>query len=188
MKDPAAPVLSAADTQILRTRAKALARVPEPVVPAETLLEVLEFRLGHERYAVETCYVQEVFPLMDMTPLPCTPAFVLGIVNLRGRIVAVLELRQLFSLPEPNLPEKQRIILVRVGDLEFGLLADRIVGVNSVRRDRLQPALPTQTGIQEDYLKGVTSEHLVVLDLARIAADPKIIVHDEADEPVGPST
>ena len=179
---------SSADTEILRARAQALARAPESVAPADTLLEILEFRLGHERYAAETSHVQEVYPLKDLTPLPCTPAFVLGIVNLRGRIVAVLDLRRLFSLPDPNLPEKQRIILIQVGEMEFGLLADLIVGVSSLPRESLQPPLPTQSGIKADYLKGVTADHLVVLDLARIAADPHIIVHDEVDESVAPLT
>ena len=58
-------------TQILRDRARALARVPEQV--SDSLIEVLEFRLGIERYAVETPLVGEVYPLRDLTPLPCTP-------------------------------------------------------------------------------------------------------------------
>ena len=71
------------------------------------------------------------------------------------------------------------IILVRGNDLELGLLADVIVGVRTVRADTLQLSLPTLTGIRADFLRGVTDEHLVVLDLERILQDPKIIVQEE---------
>jgi len=167
--------------QILRARAQALARCPQPAPAAETLLELLEFHLAQERYAVETRYVREVCPFKELTPLPCTPPFVLGIVNVRGRILPVFDLKKFFDLPETGITDLHRIILVRGNDLELGLLADVVVGVRSIPADSLQPSLPTLTGIRGDYLKGVTAERLVVLDLARILADPKIIVHEEVE-------
>lgn len=142
-------------------------------------LEVLEFRLAQESYAVESRYIQEVYPLRDLTPVPCTPAFVLGIVNVRGRIVPVLDIKKFLDLPEKGLTDLHRIILIRGEGCELGLLADVIVGVRSIPFESLQPSLPTLTGIRSDYLKGVTAERLVVLDLARILADPKITVNDE---------
>ena len=174
-------VSPSAAAQILRARAQALARPPEHAPAAETLLEVLEFRLAQEGYAVETRYVRAVYPLKDLTPLPCTPLFVLGIVNVGGHILPVLDLKKFFDLPEQGLTDLHHIILVRGRDLEFGLLADVIVGVRSIPVEGLQSSLPTLTGIRGDYLKGVTAEHLVVLDLARILADPKIIVHNEVE-------
>lgn len=167
--------------RILRARAQALARPLEQAPVAATLLEVLEFRLAQERYAVETRYVREVYPLKDLTPLPCTPPFVLGIVNVRGRILPVVDLKKFFDLPEQGLTDLHRIILVEGNDVELGLLADATVGVRSIPVDSLQSSLPTLTGIRSEYLKGVTAERLVVLDVARILADPKIIVHEEVD-------
>jgi purine-binding chemotaxis protein CheW len=167
--------------EILRARARALARPPEHPPVAETLLEVLEFRLAQEHYALENRYVAEVCPLRELTPLPCTPPFVLGIVNVRGRILPVFDLKKFFDLPEKGLTDLHRIILVRGNDLELGVLADVIVGVRSIPADSLQPSLPTLTGIRADYLKGVTAGRLVVLDLARILSDPKIIVHEEVE-------
>ena len=166
---------------ILRVRAQALARPPEHAPAAVTLLEVLEFRLAQERYALETRYVREVYPLKDLTPLPCTPPFVLGIVNVRGRILPVFDLKKLFDLPAQGLTDLHRIILIEGNDMELGLLADAAVGVRSIRVDSMQPSLPTLTGIRSEYLKGVTAERLIVLDVARILADPKIIVHEEVD-------
>lgn len=168
--------------QVLRARAQALARPADPARASEEFLEVLEFRLAQERYAIETQYVREVHPLKDLTPLPGTPPFILGIVNVRGRIVPVVDLKKFFELPEQGLTDLHRVILLEGSDLEVGLLADATVGVRSIPLDSLQSSLPTLTGIRRDYLKGVTSEHLVVLDVARILADPNIIVN-QVDHP-----
>jgi purine-binding chemotaxis protein CheW len=166
--------------KILRKRAQALAQVPPPPA-ADTVLELLEFGLAAEPYAIERRYVQEVHPLRDLTPLPCTPAFILGIVNVRGRIVPVLDLRKFFELPERGLTDLHRTIIVRGHDLEIGLLADVIIGINAVPAERLQVSLPTLTGIRADYLKGVADGRLVVLAVERILSDPKIIVHEEVE-------
>jgi purine-binding chemotaxis protein CheW len=164
---------------ILRARALALSRRPEPEPDSGAMLDLLEFRLAKERYAVENRYVQEVCPLKDLTPLPCTPDFVRGIVNVRGRILPVLDLKKFFDLPEQGLTDLHRIILVRGHDLELGLLADVVVGVRSLPQNSLQPSLPMLTGIRSDYLKGVTHERLVVLDASKILDDPRIVVHEE---------
>lgn len=166
---------------ILRARARALARPRESATVANASLELLEFRLAQECYALETRHVREVYPLRDLTPLPCTPPFVLGIVNVRGRITPVIDIKKFFDLPDKGLTDLHRIILVRSNDLELGLLADVIVGVRTIPMDSLQASLPTLTGIRADYLKGVTAERLVVLDLDRILTDPKIIVHEEVE-------
>ena len=167
--------------EILRARARALARPRESAVVAQASLELLEFRLAQECYALETRHVREVYPLRDLTPVPCTPPFVLGIVNVRGRITPVIDIKKFFDLPDKGLTDLHRVILVRGNDLELGLLADVIVGVRSIPVNSLQPSLPTLTDIRADYLKGVTAERLVVLDLDRILADPKIIVHEEVE-------
>ena len=134
-----------------------------------------------ERHALENRHVREVYPLKNLTPVPCTPSFVLGIVNVRGRITPVIDIKKFFDLPDQGLTDLHRIILVRGDGIELGLLADVIVGVRTLPVDRLQASLPTLTGIRADYLKGVTADRLVVLDLDRILADPKIIVHEEVE-------
>jgi purine-binding chemotaxis protein CheW len=175
----APPPAALADPQaILRARARALARPQESATVAAASLELLEFRLAQESYALETRHVREVYPLNDLTPLPCTPAFVRGLVNVRGRITPVIDIKKFFDLPDQGLTDLHRIILVHGNGLEIGLLADEIEGVRSVPIGALQASLPTLTGIRADYLKGVTADRLVVLDLDRLLADPKIIVHE----------
>lgn len=164
--------------EILQARARILARARDPENATEGFLELLEFRLASERYAVEMTHVQEVQPLRDLTPLPGVPTFFPGIVNVRGRILPVLDLKKFFDLPEQGLTDLHRIILVQRFDVEIGLLADTIVGIRSLAPNRLQASLSTLTGIRADFLKGVSDERLVVLDLDRILSDPKIIVHD----------
>lgn len=167
--------------RILRDRARTLAREAEPVPPPATLIELIEFGLADERYALETVFVREVHPLEELTPLPCTPAFWRGVVNIRGRILPVIDLKRFFDLPETGITDLHLILLVETHDLTFGLLADRITGVRSLARDTIQTSLPTLTGIRAEYLLGVTAERLVILDAERLAADRRIIVDEEVD-------
>jgi purine-binding chemotaxis protein CheW len=171
--------VSAEDRKILRTRAQQLANPLQSDTLEEASLELLEFRLAQEYYALETRHVQEVYPLKDLAVMPCTPAFVLGMVNVRGNITPVIDIKKFFDLPDKGLTDLHRIIIVQGNDIEIGLLADVIVGLRTVAADSLQPPLPTFTGIHSDYLKGVTKECLVVLDLDHILADPRIIVNEE---------
>ena len=166
---------------ILRARARALSRAPQPAARADALLELLEFRLADEAYAVETCHVAGVVPLKDLTPVPCTPPFIAGIVNVRGRLTPVIDIKKFFGLPEKGLTDLHRIVLVQDDDLEFGLLADVVVGVRSIAADTLKPVLPTLTGIAAEYVKGLTAERLILLDLARMMSDPRIIVNEEVE-------
>lgn len=168
-------------SRILRARAQALAQPTERADVTGASIEVLEFRLAGECYAVETRHVREVYPLKDLTPIPCTPPFVRGIVNVRGRITPVIDIKTFFDLPDTGLTDLHRIILIRGNNFEVGLLADASVAVRAIPLDTLQPTLPTLTGIRSDYLKGVTVERLVVLDLDRILTDPKIVVHEEVE-------
>lgn len=165
---------------ILRERARALAREPEKEEAASERLEVVEFLLAYERYGIESSYIREVYPLKELTPLPGTPPFVLGIMNVRGKILSVIDLRTFFDLPQKGLTDLNKVIIVHDGAMEFGILADAILGVRLVPVRELQASLPTLTEVRADYLKGVTEERLVVLDGGAILADGRITVHEEA--------
>jgi purine-binding chemotaxis protein CheW len=164
---------------ILHKRAKALARQLEQDQDAGAGLDILEFLLTYETYAIEMRWVAETYPLKDLTPLPCTPPFVAGIINVRGRILSVIDIRKFFDLPEKGLSDLNRVIIVHNGEMEFGILADEILGTRSIPLTEVQPPLPTLTGIREEYLKGVTRERTAILDGARLLADKNLIVHEE---------
>lgn len=165
---------------ILRKRALALAREPEKEEAAAERLEIVEFLLAYERYGIESSYIREVYPLKDLTPLPGTPPFVLGIMNVRGKILSVIDLRKFFDLPQKGLTDLNKVIIVHDEVMEFGILADAILGVRLIPLRELQPSLPTLTEVRADYLKGVTEERLVVLDGGAILSDRRIIVQEEA--------
>jgi purine-binding chemotaxis protein CheW len=169
--------------RILHERAVALAAEPgDTPTPADSV-QVVEFALAHERYAVETSFVREVYPLENLTPLPCTPDFVLGVVNLRGEIVSVIDVRKFFDLPQTGLPDLNKIIVLESGDMAFAVVADAILGVRRIVLARIQPSLPTLAGIREKYLKGITAERTVVLDAGKLLADEGIVVQDPVDSP-----
>lgn len=165
--------------EILKKRAKVLAREPQKETTDETFLEVVEFQLEYENYAIETVYIREAYPLKELTPIPCTPPFVLGIINVRGQILSVLDLKEFFNLPEKGLTDMNKVIILHSGKMEFGILADAILGVRSIPLGDIQASLPTLTDIRAEYLKGVTAERLVILDAAKILSDKNIIVHEE---------
>lgn len=165
--------------RILHERALALAAEPDRTQSLNQSTEVVEFMLAHERYAIESCYVREVVPLENLTPLPCTPAFVLGIVNLRGEILSVIDIKKFFDLPEQGLTDLNKVIVLQSGDMLFGILADAINGVRRIAVTDIQPSLPTLTGIRQDYLKGVTPERLVILDAEKLLVDQSIVVQEQ---------
>ncbi|MBI2876232.1 MAG: purine-binding chemotaxis protein CheW [Candidatus Tectomicrobia bacterium] len=165
--------------RILRGRARALSREPEAERSPSGDIEIVEFLLAYERYGLESCWIHEVYPLKGLTPLPGTPPFVLGITNIRGQILSVIDLKKLFGLPEKGLTDLNQVIILHHDPMEFGLLADAILGVRSIAREEIQPSLPTLMGIREEYLKGVTGERVVILDAERLLSDKKMIIHDE---------
>lgn len=165
---------------ILRSRAKALARKAEDV-GTEEAFEVVEFLLAHEKYAVASGYVREIYPLLELTPIPCAPRFVLGIINVRGQIISVIDIKKFFDLPEKGITDLNKVIILHSGEMEFGILADSILGVRNVRQSELEMSLPTLTGVREEYLMGVTKDREVILDAGKLLSDKKIVVQENVE-------
>jgi len=165
--------------KVLRARARLLATGGKREAESpDLLLEVVEFVLGSEHYGIESRRIREIHALSDFTPLPCTPAFVLGLVNVRGRILSIINIKRLFDLPERGLSDLNKVIVVYAGAMELGILADAILGLRPISVKEIHPALPTLTGIRAEYLKGITKESLVVLDVEKILSDEKILVNE----------
>lgn len=159
---------------VLRSRAKELAREQE-TMQEQDALEVIGFVLAHESYAVEARYVREVVPLNNLTPVPGMPSHVLGIINVRGRILFVIDIKKFFGLPEKGITDLNKVVILQSQDIEFGVLADLITGARTMAMSDLQTSLPTLTGIRGDYLKGVSGDRTVVLDANRLLSDENIL-------------
>ncbi|MEA1922844.1 MAG: chemotaxis protein CheW [Pseudomonadota bacterium] len=164
---------------ILQARAQAI-RAGGSEEDEGELLEILEFTLGLERYAFPLEWVSEVCRVGEITEIPGTPAFVKGVVNIRSRIYSVLDLGTLLALPanpDGALDPVEDILLVLAsGEMEFAVCIDRLVGVGSLPRKRFQTSLSTLDKIAAEYFKGVTSDHLVLLDAERLLNDKNIVV------------
>ena len=163
---------------ILRARARFLVheRKREKEL-SQSPLEVVEFLLASEHYGIELTSIREIHALSEFTPLPGTPAFVLGLTTVRGQILSVIDIKKLFDLPEKGLTDLNKVIVVRTQQMELGILADAVLGVQTIARNEFQPSLPTLTGIRSEYLKGITNDSLVVLDVEKILSDEKIVVN-----------
>jgi purine-binding chemotaxis protein CheW len=83
-------------------------------------------------------------------------------------------------MPGKGISDLNKVIIIHDYNMEFGILADSIIGIRDIALRDIQPPLPTLTGIREDFLKGITMERVVILDAKKLLADKKIIVHEEA--------
>jgi purine-binding chemotaxis protein CheW len=167
--------------KILKARAQELGRDGENGKTIGESIEIVEFMLAYEKYGIESSYVREIHALKELTPVPCTPPFVLGIINVRGQIVSVIDMKKFFDLPERGLTDLNKVIIVHDDTMEFGILADSILGVRTISTEEIQPPLPTLTGIQAAYLRGVTKEPTVVLDGAKMLSSRNLRVHEEIE-------
>jgi purine-binding chemotaxis protein CheW len=165
--------------QILERRARRLAEPPPATGAPQGRIEIVEFRVGAERYAIETTWVREVYQARAITSVPGTPEFVVGIINVRGRIISVVDIRGFFGLRGREGGEGVRVLILRSDEMEFALLADEIVGVSRIAAGDLQATLPTLQGTRSDYLKGITSDRMTVLDAGKMLADPGLVVDEE---------
>lgn len=164
------------EEEILTERACAMAKIGSVEEAGGESIDVLEFEMGGERYAVETAYVVEVLPLMELTPLPGGPEFILGSVIVRGRVLCLNDLSRFFGLPPRRLSERDKIVVLRKGEMEIAVLAEAILGTRAIAREDIRAlAAAGQTG--RSFLKGVTTDGTSVMDAAVILEDPRLVVN-----------
>ncbi len=161
--------------KILEERAKILA-TPEIEITLIESIRVLTFILAYERYGIETDNVLEVISLKEVTSLPHTPAFVIGVINYRGRILSIIDLKAFFNLPRKGLPEFARLIVLSDGKMEFGLLADQILGTYDIPVSDIEPVPTGLSLLGSRYLKGMTHNSLILIDSLALLTDQTIIV------------
>lgn len=145
------------------------AAVPER--PAAPLLHLIAFRLDREEYGVPVASVREVSRVGEITRVPQAPEHIRGVMNLRGRILPVLELRTRLGHP-PLVPDpKARVVVVEVHGRVLGLLVDAVAQVLKVPSDRVVPPPDDTRSAEADYLTGVAQldgRLIILLDLERM--------------------
>ena len=135
--------------------------------------QLVVFQLGAELYGVEIARVHEIIRLQAITRVPRAPAFVEGIINLRGKVIPVVDLRRRFGLPTAEHTRASRIVVVEIGDQVVGLIVDAVSEVLRIAGATVEPPSPVVAGPESEYLHGIAKlpERLVMLlDLDRVLA------------------
>lgn len=160
--------------EILRARSKALAKQQDNTTINDETIEVAEFLLGTESYAFELDHLREVCPLSEVTYIPCSPAFVAGVINLRGQIITLIDIHSFLGIPGKTVQVFNKAIILERGKLAVGFLADEVVGARKIAVEGLQTKLPGLRGLCADYLYGATKDRLVILDARKILEDSRL--------------
>jgi purine-binding chemotaxis protein CheW len=169
------------NSDILKSRAAELARESDMRPGEGPFLELLEFGLGRERYAIEARHVREIARVRDVTPVPGVPKFILGVMNIRGQILSVIDLRQFLNVSNAGIGDSRSKAIVVAGDgIEFAIIADAIEGITRLGESSVHPPPPTLNGIHTEYLKGIASDFLIILDGEKLLTASRLIVDEEA--------
>ncbi|MFN2270076.1 MAG: chemotaxis protein CheW [Anaerolineae bacterium] len=170
-------------------RAAQLAKPPVQEEKGEQV-ELAMVQLGREVYGIDVQHIQEIRPAVQITQVPRVPEWVTGVVNLRGRILSVLDLRRFFGLAPSETREDNLItpfldlVVVETPTMEVALLADDILAIEMFPTSRIQDVTDTARGIGSEYVRGVIEQGdeapmIAVLNLPALLADERLIIQEE---------
>ena len=165
------------EQEVLERRARELANKDANTTDKGSSLEVVCFVLQPEKYAIEAGYVQEVLSLKDITPIPGTPAFVMGIINFRGMIVSVINLKKVFGIMEQGLTELNKVILIKHETMTFGLVADEIQGVLPVSKADLSAPPISLDPAAAGLVEGVAPDGIILLKAKQLIYSDQLVVN-----------
>ncbi|MEW6488613.1 MAG: chemotaxis protein CheW [Thermodesulfobacteriota bacterium] len=137
----------------------------------EEILQLVTFHVGDEEFGVEILEVREINRMMEITRVPHAPDFVEGVINLRGQVIPVVDLRKRFGLPAVERDKSARIVVVELGDRVVGFLVDSVSEVLRVPRSLVEPPPPIVGGIDAAYIEAVVKLEdrlLILLDLRKL--------------------
>ncbi|WP_315371541.1 chemotaxis protein CheW [Paenibacillus xylanexedens] len=145
----------------------------------EEELKVIVFKLGSEEYGIEVDKVQTIERMMPITRVPKTLSFVKGVINLRGVVIPVIDLRGRFSLPETAKTDQTRIVIVGVDDMQVGFIVDSANDVIDIKSSAIDSPPEVVGGVKARYLRGVAkledSRLLIMLNLNEVLNKSEIV-------------
>lgn len=135
--------------------------------------QIVVFSLGQEEFAVEIARVREIVRMQPIRRMPGTPPFIEGIVNLRGSIVPIVDLRKRFGIHDSEIERNQRkIVIVDLDNRQIGILVDHVTEILRIPDESIEPAPEVVAEeIERDYITGVAKQEdrlIVLLDMIRI--------------------
>ena len=143
--------------------------VDEQTLDAEEQLVI--FELGKEVYGVDISRVQEIIRMATITKLPRAPEFVEGVINLRGRVIPVVDLKKRFGLGQGEHDRSSRIVVVDAGHHTLGMVVDAVSEVLRVQSQAIEPPSPVVTTVESDYIRGIAKldgRLVILLDLDKV--------------------
>lgn len=138
------------------------------------VLRWVTFRLENEKYGINVMQVQEVLRVTEIAPVPGAPDYVLGIINLRGNVVTVIDTRKRFGLQSKDVDESTRIVIIEADEQVVGILVDSVAEVVDLRVSEIESAPNVGTEESAKFIQGVASqdgELLIIIDLNRLLTD-----------------
>ena len=143
------------------------------------LLQLAVFQLAGEEFGVDIMQVQEIIRMPGITRIPQSPGYVEGIINLRGKIIVVIDLDTRFNMDSKELDDNSRIIVVEIGETVVGMVVDSVSEVIRLPSSNVEPAPEMiTTKIHADYLKGVgkiDERLLILLDLEKVLSEEEMV-------------
>ncbi|MCG7530066.1 chemotaxis protein CheW [Psychrobium sp. MM17-31] len=143
-------------------------------VDNDEMLQWVTFKLENETYGVNVMQVQEVLRYSDIAPVPGAPSYVLGIINLRGSVVTVIDTRSRFGLPPSDITDNTRVVIIESDKQVIGILVDSVAEVVYMKASEIELAPNVGTDESAKFIKGVCNrenELLILVDLDKLLSD-----------------
>ena len=139
---------------------------------SDVLIQLVTFKLLGEEFGLPILDVREIIRMTNVTPVPHAPSFVEGVINLRGQILPVVDLRKRFNLEQKDVDEDTRIIVVEIGNTLLGLIVDGVNEVLRIPSDTIAPPPSiVSSGIGAEYIKGIghyDEKMIILINLAKV--------------------
>ena len=137
----------------------------------DELLQLVTFSIGEEEFGVNILKVQEIIRTMEITKVPRAPEFVEGVINLRGKVIPIIDLRRRFGLAPKAHDKNTRIIVIEINNIIVGFVVDAVSEVLRIPASTVEPPPPVVAGVDSDYISGVgklQDRLLIMLDLDKL--------------------
>jgi purine-binding chemotaxis protein CheW len=134
-------------------------------------VQLVSFKLADEEYAVEIHHLQEIIRLLKITPVPQVPDFVLGIINIRGELIPVFDLRKKFGLAESAPTTQTKIVIVRAAEAVISFIVDKVIDTIKIDRRHIDPSPNVKMEMERDCVSGVgilDKRMVIVLDIEKV--------------------
>ncbi|MGA1846868.1 chemotaxis protein CheW [Deferribacter abyssi] len=143
----------------------------EDIIKEEDIIQLVGFKLGDEEYAIDILKVQEIIRMVEITSVPRVDHFVLGVMNLRGKVIPVVDLRLRFNLEKSDFDKNTRIIVVTFEKESIGFVVDEVTEVMRITKSIVEPTPPLVGSVGQEYILGICkyNERLIILlDIDRV--------------------